>query len=95
MKVREMIELLQNQDPEAEIRSMSQPSWPYEYSIAGIATRREIAEFVPHRGECRESGTAPSDVFIVEGEQLRGGAKEAWKAVQYQSRFSMRSSDAQ
>jgi hypothetical protein len=87
MKVSELIELLEEQDPDAEVLVMMQQNWPFECSLAGVTTREEIeradreeddedAEEAP-----RERGTAKSDVFLVEGEQLRYGSKTAWNVA--------------
>jgi hypothetical protein len=38
MNARELIELLEDLDPNTEVRFMSQPSYPFEYSIAGTWT---------------------------------------------------------
>jgi hypothetical protein len=80
MQVRDLIELLEDQDPEAEVLIMTQESWPFENAIAGVAAREEIVECDAGEGE-REEGTAPNDVFIVEGRQLRYGSKAAWNAA--------------
>jgi hypothetical protein len=87
MKVRDLIEILEDQDPDAEVLIMSQQSWPFENAIAGVAVREEIVEDdedlddeereEPHY----EKGTAANDVFIVEGQQLRYGSKAAWDAA--------------
>lgn len=42
MKVSELIELLEEQDPDPEVLVMSQPNWPFELSIAGVTTREEM-----------------------------------------------------
>lgn len=34
MTVSELIEMLQNKDPDAEVRFMSQYNWPFEYSVS-------------------------------------------------------------
>lgn len=87
MKVRDLIEILEDQDPDAEVLIMSQQSWPFENAIAGVAVREEIVEDDEdlddeEREEPRyEKGTAASDVFIVEGQQLRYGSKAAWDAA--------------
>jgi hypothetical protein len=87
MKVRDLIEILEDQDPDAEILIMSQQSWPFENAIAGVAVREEIVEDDEdlddeEREEPRyEKGTAANDVFIVEGQQLRYGSKAAWDAA--------------
>ena len=43
MNVSRLIELLQECDPDAEVRIMMQESWPFECAIDGIATREEMA----------------------------------------------------
>jgi len=42
MKVSELIELLEEQDPEAEGLVMSQENWPFECVLAGVTTRDEV-----------------------------------------------------
>ncbi len=88
MKVSELIELLEEQDPDAEVLVMSQPNWPFELGLAGVTTREEMLR--ADRDEDSdgddeeprvESGTAKSDVFLVEGEQLRYGSKTAWSVA--------------
>lgn len=86
MKVSELIELLQDQDPDAEVMIMSQQNWPFENAVAGVAVREEFVDDEDcdedEREEPRyEKGTAPSDVFIVEGQQLRYGSKAAWRVA--------------
>jgi len=87
MKVSELIELLQDQDPDAEVMIMSQENWPFENAVAGVAVREE---FVADDEDCDddereepryEKGTAPNDVFLVEGQQLRYGSKAAWRVA--------------
>ena len=36
MTVEELIQELQYQDPELEVRIASQPSWPFEYKVNGV-----------------------------------------------------------
>jgi hypothetical protein len=91
MKVSELIELLEEQDPDAEVLVMSQPNWPFELSLAGVTTREEMPRADRDEdGDCDdddddeprlERGTAKSDVFLVEGEQLRYGSKTAWSVA--------------
>jgi hypothetical protein len=87
MKVSELIELLEEQDPDAEVLVMSQPNWPFELSLAGVTTREEMLradrdEDGDDDEEPRlERGTAKNDVFLVEGEQLRYGSKTAWSGA--------------
>ena len=87
MKVSELIELLEEQDPDAEVLVMSQPNWPFELGLAGVTTREEMLradrdEDGDRDDEPRlERGIAKSDVFLVEGEQLRYGSKTAWSVA--------------
>ncbi len=88
MKVSELIELLEEQDPDAEVLVMSQENWPFECAIAGVATRDEILradaderDEDDERDDCLDPGAHRNDVFIVEGEQLRYGSKTAWNVA--------------
>jgi hypothetical protein len=89
MKVSELIELLEEQDPDAEVLVMMQQNWPFECSLAGVTTREEMLSADRDEDvdgdedeEPRlERGTATSDVFLVEGEQLRYGSKTAWSVA--------------
>ena len=81
MTINEMIERLEEYQigGDAEVRLMTQSNWPFEYGITGLASREEINsavdeasnEFPPHERV----------LFIVEGQQLGYGAKEAWEAA--------------
>jgi len=42
MKVSELIELLEEQDPDAEVLMMMQENWPFECALAGVTTRAEM-----------------------------------------------------
>ncbi|MEZ4247889.1 MAG: hypothetical protein R3B99_06590 [Polyangiales bacterium] len=44
MKVRKLIEILQELDPEASVYVMSQQSWPFEVAIHGVAVREAFTE---------------------------------------------------
>lgn len=86
MTVSELIELLEDCDPDAEVLLMSQPSWPFEHTVAGVAIRSEIDDRDEDGAEAEEEeaapqrndGTRPNDVFILEGTQLRYGSRDAW-----------------
>lgn len=85
MKVSELIELLEEQDPDAEVLVMMQQSWPFECALAGVTTRDEMLradaeerEEDDEREDRLDPGTKRNDVFLVEGEQLRYGSKTAW-----------------
>ena len=88
MKVQELIEILENMDPDATVLLATQPAWPFEYSIEGVVTRWDFTEFDPHnRFEHMTNdgglGSDPvsSDVLLLEGTQLRYGTKAAWEAA--------------
>lgn len=89
MKVRELIEILEDMDPDADVFVMSQESWPFECSVAGVAERGDWLEEDPEaepwsrrdRWGASEAQLPANDVFIVEGSQLRYGAKAAWEAA--------------
>ena len=83
MKVKELMEILEEQDPDAEVLIMGQESWPFENGIHGVTVRSEIEESDEDEddetpAERRSDGRAANDVFIVEGRQLRYGSKTAW-----------------
>ena len=82
MKVRELIEILEDMNPDAEVLTMSQPNWPFEYAIAGVTTREEMDAGQEDDDE-RDypPGISDDDVFIVEGRQLRYGSKSAWETA--------------
>lgn len=85
MKVGELIEILSEMDADAQVFIASQPNWPFEYSVCGVARRAEMNGDDADDEETAatyEPGTAPSDVFIVEGTQLRYGSKAAWETAQ-------------
>ncbi|MCC6666034.1 MAG: hypothetical protein IT375_19920 [Polyangiaceae bacterium] len=87
MNVKQLIEILEDLDPDAEVLIVSQQHWPFENAIAGVAVREDVVEDDEdldddEREEPRyEKGTAANDVFIVEGQQLRYGSKAAWDAA--------------
>ena len=93
MTVQQLIELLQDCDPEAEVRIMTQEGWPFENAVRGVAVREDFAgdddcecDGDAHDADCPAvgpyaDGLAANDVFIVEGMQERYGSKDAWQAA--------------
>lgn len=61
MTVRELIEELEGMNPEAEVRFASQPSWPFEYSVAAVVGVSEDDE---------DDRTEAETVYLVEGNQI-------------------------
>jgi hypothetical protein len=82
--VSELIEILSEMDEDAEVFIASQSQWPFEHAIYGVALRSEMLGVDDGEAatETCEPGTAPSDVLICEGTQLRYGSKRAWETAQ-------------
>jgi hypothetical protein len=85
MKVSELIDLLEEMDPDAEVILQEQAGYPMEYALGGVTTRDEVLRAeAEERDDGREDahglegGRARNDVFLVEGEHLRYGSKTAW-----------------
>ena len=83
MTVGELIERLQDFDPQARVHLMMQPSWPFEYSIAGVTARDEFTESAwdedgNDTAIDTDGGEHADDVFLCEGQQLRYGNRKAW-----------------
>lgn len=74
MTVRELREELERFDPDAEVRLMEQPSWPFEYSVAGVWSPDDSED--PDRFE--PDGRPVEVVYLTEGSQLAYGTREAW-----------------
>jgi len=90
MKVQELIDILEEHDPDAEVLIMSQQSWPFENRVHGVTVRSAMESGAEEDGEGEDDapdeteaddGRSASDVFIVEGHQLRYGSKTAWEVA--------------
>ncbi len=83
MKVSELIEILSEMDADALVLLATQPGWPFEFGILGVTRRAEMlaGEDGEPATETHEPGTAPSDVLICEGAQLRYGSRAAWETA--------------
>ena len=44
MKVRELIAVLEDLDPEAAVYIMSQPNYPFEHAVSGVALREDFTD---------------------------------------------------
>ncbi len=89
MTVAELIEALQDYDEEAEVRLMTQQNYPFENALQGVTDSEEIRHTCDHEDcdcdldecddpdcpDCQEQDTV---VFLVEGNQLGYGNKNAW-----------------
>ena len=80
MKVRELLEFLQIQDPDAEVCLVTAPNWPMEHALGSVAVRGELLEEVADGAAVDRDGAAPNDVVLIEGRWLRYGFRSAWAA---------------
>jgi hypothetical protein len=94
MTVQELMSILENMEPDAEVVLAFQRSWPLEFSVARVALRADIEpedggddedkvgdddDAEPQRHR-REEGS-PNDVILVEGQHLRYGHRGVWSAA--------------
>jgi len=68
MTVRDLIELLSEFDPNAEVRLAHQPRWAFEYSISTVA-------------ETEPNADDQTTVYIAEGNQIGYLPQEAADAI--------------
>jgi hypothetical protein len=83
MKLRDLINILEEIEEELgdgdhEVLLMTQESWPFECTIEKIAIRKEFDDSDTEETHSN-NGTSPTDIFLVEGKQLRYGSKKAWR----------------
>lgn len=81
MTVGELMARLEDFNEEAEVRMMCQPGWPFEYSIRGICRSSDLEGSEEDRHPSTGINPKPEVVFLVEGEQLSYGCKDAWQAT--------------
>ena len=72
MQVRDLIEQLENMNPEAEVRFANQPSWPFENSIDSVEAVKQAELTLTEKGEefYEPVADAPEIVYLAEGRQL-------------------------
>jgi len=80
MTVAELIEMLEELQPNKEVRIASQPSWPFEYDVKGIIDGNELLERDEDTNEIIESEFSEY-VYLVEGEQFGYFTNKAWELV--------------
>ncbi len=61
MTVAELIEELKYMEQDAEVRFASQPSWPFEYDIAGVVEVNVDEDDVVYLEEGRQLGYLPGE----------------------------------
>ena len=80
MKVSELIEFLEEQDPDAEVLVMMQQNWPFENRICGVTSGRDMNEADDDdEGDDDQDVADENIVYIVEGGQICYGSKRAWE----------------
>jgi hypothetical protein len=78
MKVRQLLDLLADYSPEAEVHLVHQRNYPLESHLAGVVGASEIRE---HEG--RPLGDDdPEIVYLLEGRQLGYGRVVAWTVAE-------------
>lgn len=82
MTIDELIERLEEYREDlggdTEVRLMTQQNWPFENTVAGLASGAEINEREDGDDEDVDEDRV---VFIVEGQQLGYGSKRAWNVA--------------
>ncbi len=80
MTAQQLMNMLEDLDPDTEVRFASQPHWPFEYDIVGVVLASEL-----RREEGGDVGYRPpfsdpnADVlYLIEGSQLGYFTKQAW-----------------
>lgn len=84
MNVAELVEYLEDLDPETEVRLATQPNWPFEYSVGEIVLPDQVGRTCPncdnddvHGLKCYDCGQelepaddGPGVVYLAENNQL-------------------------
>lgn len=92
-----LLEELAQEHPGAEVRLMTQQSWPFEYSIQGVTSTGAMdEEDLDAERDRREDAGLPTEnlpdepepakdevIYLVEGTQLGYGRKSAWTTCTY------------
>ncbi len=86
MTIDELIERLEEYRDslggDTEVRLMTQPSWPFEYAIAGVCSSEDIAEAIDDdEQDDEEEPKEDAVLYLIEGDQLGYGTKRAWECV--------------
>jgi len=82
MKVKDLIRILKNENPESRVLLLSQNGNPFEGEFSGVITRAETTSQGEYDEEPEDDeDVAESDVFLVDGEMLRPGIALNFDAV--------------
>ena len=82
MNINDLIERLEEYrdlyGPDCEVRLQTQPSWPFETTVAGVVTAEEVQKT---DSDDADDDACPEVVYILEGTQIGYGSKTAWNLV--------------
>ena len=86
MTVAELKEELENYDDGQTVRIMSQPNWPFQYSLRGVVSTDDIKSHEsepdePTEGSKNRDKDGNEIIYLVEGSQKGYGSKAAWDVV--------------
>jgi hypothetical protein len=76
MSVQELIEELQCLDGDAEVRFLSQPSWPFEYTIEAVVEASDTPDDLSGYRK-----TPAKRILLVEGRQACYGDKSVFESL--------------
>jgi hypothetical protein len=74
MTVLQLISILEECDPNANVFIMTQQNYPLEHDLFGVTAREGFSD---QEGD----GAKGSDVLLVEGGHLRYGSRDAWNTA--------------
>ena len=77
--VKDLIDSLQDRNPEAQVFFMTQRKHPFENHIAGLVGREEMTD----QRDRIEPGVRTDDVFLVVGKRIRPGSLSAWLIAEH------------
>ena len=78
MTVRELMERLEDMNPDAEVHLMYQRHYPLESTLLGVCESSDLLD----DEDADEDDEGNDDVvFLVEGEHVGYGMKSAWRAA--------------
>lgn len=81
MKVSELIALLEDCNPEAEVVLMTQPNYPLEHELGGVTTRGDLFGDDDLEEDIALASQDPDTVILVEGASRGYGQQEAWETA--------------
>lgn len=80
MTVGDLISLLEGFDESMEVRMMTQESWPFENKVHGVAFSGDFVDEDEMEEEV-EDFDQEQIVYLVEGDQIRYGNRQAWEVA--------------